>query len=293
MGQSIDVPPPENSSIMMFVVLALAAVAVAEPEADPALFYSGLTHPYTSLTHGIYNPLVYKTPVVHSAVSAPVVAKVAPVTTYAVPKVVDHKIVSTYAGVPVTAHGALPLTYNTQAVAPATQIVTNYKNPVHYTAEATPFGKALGLPKYVAKNGNLEHVVHKREADAEADPALVYTGVAGVHHGVVPTTYAHAINQVVPSTYTHAINPVVTYATKPVVKAVQTHVAPAVVTPAVTYNAHMPTYSNLVSPYYNTHVPYTAGVYKADHAVAATPFGLTHSSNVGLCFNNDGQQVSC
>ena len=86
--------------MFQFVVLALAAVAVAEPEADPSLVYSsvsghysglthpypgltypysglirpysglthsysGLTHPYTAISRGYYNPLVYKTPVEH------------------------------------------------------------------------------------------------------------------------------------------------------------------------------------------------------------------------------------
>ena len=29
------------------------------------------------------------------------------------------------------------------------------------------------------------------------------------------------------------------------------------------------------------------------HAIAATPYGLTHSSNVGLCLNFVGAQVPC
>merc|ERR1712119_255347 len=63
-----------------------------------------------------------------------------------------------------------------------------------------------------------------------------------------------------------------------------------------------------VSPYaYAHHVPHIYGKREAEaqyfgaypyglghHAVAVTPFGgLTHSSNVGLCFNNVGVQVSC
>merc|ERR1711892_28612 len=39
---------------------------------------------------------------------------------------------------------------------------------------------------------------------------------------------------------------------------------------------------------------YGAGVYRGyAHAVAATPYGLTHSSNVGLCHNFVGAQVPC
>merc|ERR1711974_291202 len=184
----------------------------------------------------------------HSVASVPAVTNVAPITTYTAP-VVSHKIA------PVVSHSALPVTsYAAHTVAAPTQVVSNYEAPDHYTAHATPLGKALGVPSYVAKNGELEHVVEKREA--EADPAVVYSGV-------LPTTYSHGV---LPTTYTHGV------------------------VPAVTYNRHVPTYTNI----YNSHVPVSyAGVYNAAPAVAATPLGLTHPSNVGLCFNNEGVQVSC
>merc|ERR1711976_289218 len=54
----------------------------------------------------------------------------------------------------------------------ATHQITNYNNPTQYTAESI---SAFG-PKYIAKNGPVQHVV-KREAEAEADPALVYSNV--------------------------------------------------------------------------------------------------------------------
>merc|ERR1712002_1434479 len=182
----------------------------------------------------------------HSVASVPAVTNVAPITTYTAP-VVSHKvapIVSTYS------HSALPVTsYASRSVAAPTQVVSNYEAPDHYTAHATPLGKALGVPSYVSKNGELEHVVEKREA--EADPAVVYSGV-------LPTTYSHGV---LPTTYTHGV------------------------APAVAYNHHVPTYTNI----YNRHVPVSyAGVYNAAPAVAAT-----HPSNVGLCFNNEGVQVSC
>merc|ERR1712002_825112 len=172
----------------------------------------------------------------HSVASVPAVTNVAPITTYTAP-VVSHKvapIVSTYS------HSALPVTsYASRSVAAPTQVVSNFEAPDHYTAHATPLGKALGVPSYVSKNGELEHVVEKREA--EADPAVVYSGV-------LPTTYSHGV---LPTTYNH----------------------------------HVPTYTNI----YNRHVPVScAGVYNAAPAVAAT-----HPSNVGLCFNNEGVQVSC
>merc|ERR1711997_604291 len=133
MGHFIEKPSQVNSSMKMFIVLFLAAVAFAEPEAeaeaDPAWMYStGL--PYSSLTRGFYNPVVYSKPVVYQK---PVVTNVSPV-------------VSTYAA---------------PAVAAPAQVVTNYKSPLQYTAHSTLLGQTLGLPKYIAKNGPVEHIVNK------------------------------------------------------------------------------------------------------------------------------------
>merc|ERR1712038_1465830 len=256
MGQSIKEPQANpNSSMKMFVVLALAAVAFAEPEADPALLYNS----------PVYSRLgLYRSPVVSNVYTAPVAPAVykTPVV-YKSPVVYKTPVVSTHVAAPVS----------TYSVAAPTQVVTNYNSPAHYTAQATPLGKALGLPQYVAKNGALEHVVQKREAEAEAEPEadpLLYT--AGVH---APVTYTglHA-----------AVAPAVTYTG-----------LNKVVAPAVTYTG----LNKLVSPVtytgLNTAVYPYAGVYGAHHAVvpAATATGYTHSSNVGLCFNNYGVQVSC
>merc|ERR1712033_64095 len=171
MGQSIKEPQAKpNSSMKMFVVLALAAVAFAEPEADPALLYNSpvysrlglyrspvVSNVYTApVAPAVYKtPVVYKSPVVSTHVAAPVVS--APVSTYSVAAPVVRAPVSTYSV-------AAPV--STYSIAAPTQVVTNYNSPAHYTAQATPLGKALGLPQYVAKNGALEHVVQKREAEA-------------------------------------------------------------------------------------------------------------------------------
>merc|ERR1719219_1432659 len=209
----------------MFVVLALAAVAVAEPEADPALVYSslsglthpysGLTHPYTALSHGYYNPLVYKTPGAHivnkreaEADPALFYSGVLPSTYTAGRPLVYNPLTYKLPAAPYAStysQSALPVTsYATQSVAAPTQVVSNYEAPDHYTAHATPLGKALGVPSYVAKNGELEHVVEKREA--EADPAVVYSGVLPTTytHGVLPTTYSHGV---LPTTYSHGVVP--------------------------------------------------------------------------------------
>merc|ERR1712038_1985401 len=212
MGQSIKEPQANpNSSMKMFVVLALAAVAFAEPEADPALLYNSPVYSRLGLyrspvVSNVYTasvaPVVYKTPVVSTHVAAPVVS--APVSTYSVAAPVVRAPVSTYSV-------AAPV--STYSVAAPTQVVTNYNSPAHYTAQATPLGKALGLPQYVAKNGALEHVVHKREAEAEAEPEadpLLYT--AGVHAPVTYTGLNNVVSPVVPYTGLNtAVAPAVTY----------------------------------------------------------------------------------
>merc|ERR1711926_27733 len=222
---SLDSP---TSIMKMFAVLALAAVAFAEPE--PQFVYSGvpvstvynnpLTYsspllrsftPYTT-----YNGL-YRTPVVHSIGKRDADADPATVYTTGVP-------VSTYGAVHhVAGVNNVAAPFSTYFAAPVTHSVTSYNNPSHYTAVSNG---AFG-PKYIAKSHGVEHVVKR---DAEPQVAL-YS---------VPVTYA--ASHVVPATY----------AAGHVVK----------------------------------------GAYDP-HAVAATPFGFTHSANVGVCTNNMGVQVPC
>merc|ERR1719268_168221 len=178
----------------MFVVLAFAAAAVAEPEAnaDPQyLTYSaGVYHPYT--TYGAYPYSTYSAYTPYGAF---------PYNTYnrhhflakreadadADPALVYNTFPYTYSNVaPVVNSVAAPVsTYHTVAspmlrafATTATHQITNYNNPTQYTAESI---SAFG-PKYIAKNGPVQHVV-KREA--EADPALVYSNVVApytTHH---------------------------------------------------------------------------------------------------------------
>merc|ERR1712165_529364 len=242
----IEKPSQVNSSMKMFIVLFLAAVAFAEPEAeaDPAFFYStGL--PYTSLTRGFYNPVVYSEPVVYQKPAVAAVAPVAATAVYTKPAVYTYQKPIVYQK-PV-------VTYAAPAVAAPTQVVTNYKSPVHYTAQSTLFGQSLGLPKYIAKNGPVEHVVNKREAEAEAepeaDPQFFYST------GVLPTTYHTGVVPAVPAvktiaapvTYTHA-------AVTPVVKSVPV-AAPlvkSVVSPVVAKSPLL-TYSTVHNPAVYSH----------------------------------------
>merc|ERR1712080_757335 len=55
MGQSTEDFHLNNSNMKMFVVLALAALAAAEPEADPQLLFGGI--------HGVHTPYTHVAPV--------------------------------------------------------------------------------------------------------------------------------------------------------------------------------------------------------------------------------------
>merc|ERR1711993_226274 len=309
----IEKPSQVNSSMKMFIVLFLAAVAFAEPEAeaeaDPAWFYSsGL--PYSSLTRGFYNPVV---PGV-APVAAPAVYTKPAVYTYPWQKpVVYQKPV-------VTNVSPVVSTYAAPAVSAPAQVVTNYKSPLQYTAHSTLLGQTLGLPKYIAKNGPVEHIVNKREAEAEAEPEadpqfLLSTGALPLSTGVLPTTLHASVLPAVPAVpavkSVHVASPLVkSVVTAPLAKSVVT--APLVksvpvVSPwAISQKSVVtaPLVKSVVSPWATAPLvksvataplvksvatPWATGL----NNVAITPFGATHPSNVGLCLNWQGQQVPC
>merc|ERR1711921_46768 len=112
------------------------------------------------------------------------------------------------------------------------------------------------------------------------DVAGVITGVKHVNHDIVGaiTGVRHAAVGMFPHA-THGVNGLGVY-TAGVIPT--TYVAPQ----------HVATHSAFgggVIP----HVYGAVGVHGLGHAVAHTPAGITHSSNVGLCFNNVGVSVAC
>merc|ERR1712121_78316 len=154
--------------------------AEAEPEADAqfiSTYAAGLP-----LTNTYAAPISTYTTAAHVAT---------PVSTYAAQVAAP---MSTYT---TAAHIAAPVTttYAAQAayVAPS-HTLTSYNNPQHYTAVSNGvFG-----PKYIAKNGAVQHIV-KREAEAEAqwlNPSYYNTAA------VVPSVYNTAA--VAPSVYNTA-----------------------------------------------------------------------------------------
>merc|ERR1711970_1246921 len=242
MGQS-SLESPACLIMKMFVVLALAAVTVAEPEADPQVFLSGAyssplvrnlapvtyTRPVSGYTYSSYSPYVAYNPSYHPIVKRDADAEAEPalvyhagvtgypVNTYSALSSMVSPV--TYTGVPTVYSGVhsaavAPVAY--KAVAPVTHKIPNYNSPSHYTAESYGvFG-----PKYIAKNHGVEHVV-KREAEAEpeADPAIVYhAGVTGyqthpvntystLNTVVSPFTYTTGSSVVAPVSYSHAVSP--------------------------------------------------------------------------------------
>jgi hypothetical protein len=367
----------------MFVVLALAVLAAAEPEADPQLLVSGI--------HGVHPPYTHVAPV--STYSSPLLKTLVPAVKSIVPAVkavvpavktvASTPVVSTYGstygvGYPMTygantiipavktvaatplvstyntAYGAgYPLTYGAHAygvIAAPKAVITNYQDSEHYTAEATPLGKALGEPSYVAKNGEVVHKVEKREAEADAalfysglhTPSVYSTGINSVYNRAVvsPYTYGSSLyRNVLPAVsyrspcigchpaLSHMIHkreaeadPALVYsglthtpytgistaAVNPIVYSGLTHTPftginsvynTAAVNPVV-YSGLTHTPFTRINSVYNTAainpVVYNAGVVKAqDHGVAVTPFGAVHSSHVGKCLNNEGVEVSC
>merc|ERR1711887_511667 len=243
----------------MFVVLALVAAAAAEPEADPALVY-------TTGLHGLHAPLTYAAglPLAHHTYAGvPVVGVKSAVVKSVVEKPADVKVETTpitYT-VPAVHH---PVVYNTAvhhpvvynaAVAPVVAPIASHTITNYNNPEQyTAVSNGVFGPSYVAKNGPVEHIV-KREA--EADPALLYSTYGYPTYAGVYGAGVYGLNHAgvyrYPASYVAGVP---TVAGPPAVVA-----SPLVKTP--------------------------------DHAVAATAFGYTHSSNVGICTNVNGVQVPC
>merc|ERR1711892_554684 len=211
----------------MFVVLALAAAAVAEPEAAADAQYVSAYGNYGAYSAYPYTHNLPLTTYNHAA---------APLTSYAaspLTRTVAFPAVRTVAA-PLTAYN-----YN-HVVAPVVRAlpshtVTIYNSPTHYTAVSN----GVYGPSYVAKNGAVQHVV-KREADAEADPAFVYNTVPtyATSNVVAPLASTYAVASPLTTTYNHIASPLTTYS----------HVAAPLTT---TYNhvaSPLTTYNHVAAP---------------------------------------------
>jgi len=237
----------------------LIAKREADAEADPALVYNNIPYTYSNVApvvSSVVSPVTtYNTVAAIAPVVSPVV-KTVPVSTY---KTVASPVASVAVANPISTYHRVAASPLLRAFATtATHQITNYNNPTQYTAESI---SAFG-PKYIAKNGPVQHVV-KREA--EADPTLVYSNV------LAPYTTHHTSAVAAPMIY----------------NSVSGH---NVVATPVTFN----TAHNVVMPVTRSNIVATTPLASnGAHAVAATYNGWTHSSNVGVCTNFNGVQVPC
>merc|ERR1712127_1005402 len=223
--------------------------AEADAEADPQyLTYGVNTLPYSAVNTLPYNHVAPARTYTNVA-PARTYTNVAPAHTYSHAAPVAYT--NTVQTLPATyTHSPLASTYAASPLVralyqPATHAVTSYNSPTHYTAVST----AAHGPSYVARNGVVQHVVAKREAE--------------------PLTYINSLPYT--QAYTQA------YAT-PVVNSVYSHipstyaVAPATHTVAHTAYAVAPTAYSVASPL----------VHNGAHGVVATSTGAVHSSHVGI-----------
>merc|ERR1712198_771131 len=261
MGQSSLDSPYIGFNMKMFVVLALAAVAFAEPEADPQVVVSG--SPVST---------VYNTPVTYSAVNAVSSPLLRAFTPY-----------STFNGLYNTGlyNGLYSGVYGSRLVHTIAKRDADADPAVVYTS---------GLP--VTTYGAVSHVAPVTSYSA-VSPVATYTAVNNV---VKPVATYSAVNNVVnPVVSYSAVNPVVTpvstYAAVPATHSVTSYNNPSHYT-AVTNGVFGPKYiaknhgvehvvKRSAEPFvYSTfgHYPVAGHVVKgayAPHAVAATPFGYT------------------
>jgi len=280
--------PRQSDNMKLIAVLALAAVAFAEPEADPkadpwlTYGYAGYGLPYAGVyggyrTYGAY-PYSYGYYGKRSAEAEPE-AEADPALLYGSYGYAGYPYAGVY-GAGYRTYGAYPYSY-------------------------AYYGKRSA----------------EAEPEAEADPALLYTSsvAGGLVSPVVSSLYTHPVASVAAplTTYTHAVAaPVVKSVVaapavaKTVVSSPVTYTVPHVAYPGVIYGkrsaeaeadpalvysgvAHPLTYTHHVAQPVTYTVPVTT-VHKAPaHGVAATYAGLVHSSHVGVCLNNVGVQVPC
>merc|ERR1712179_402849 len=154
------------------------------------------------------------------------------------------------------------------------------------------------------------------EADAKADPALLYgaygyglpyAGVYGGYrtygaYGAYPYSYGYYGKRSADAE--PEADPALLYTTSNVVSPLTTaytHVAAPLTTAytgvpqvAYTHSVAAPVVKTVVPQVATYPVPAVSTVHKAPaHGVAATYAGLVHSSHVGVCLNNVGVQVPC
>merc|ERR1711971_906977 len=297
--------PRQSDNMKLFAVLALAAVAFAEPEAganaeaDPALLYGtyGYGVPYAG-TYGAYGAYSAYRPYAYGGYY----------------------------------YGKRSAEAEPKAEADPALLYSAYGYGLPYAGDYGAYGRYRTYGAYPYAYGGYSYGKRSAEAEpeAEAAPAVLYSTASiasplttAYTAGVAPltTAYTHAV--AAPLAYTHAIAPVATTVAKTVVPTVAQYTVPSVYSgvyggypavygkrsadaeadPALVYTAGVAPLTTaytagvapyVAAPYAHYAVVPVATVAKAPaHGVAATYAGLVHSSHVGVCLNNVGVQVPC
>jgi len=287
------------------VVLALAGLAMAEPEAKADPYY-----PYSPFgSHGYYLPSYL-----------PSASALGPYHGYSYGKrdaeaeaEADPQLLinnfglhpSTYGGVYNTlpVHSVNPLVYNTALKTPV--VGTVYNTALKTPVVGTVYNTALKTPVV----GTVYNTALKTPVVGTVYNTALKTPVVGTVYNtalktpVVGTVYNTALHT---PTLLNAF-PTLKTLTTPVVSSINKREAEA--DPALVYTNTLPLATGLHHPYlYNSVVPkvhtplvpkvYTTAVQTPlvktlDNAVVPTLGGYIHSSHVGVCTNNLGVQVPC
>merc|ERR1719471_261428 len=299
------------TNMKMFVVLALAAMAMAEPEADPQLLYTAGVHtPVTSINNV---PVVNTVPHVYTTgVHAPTVGVVGS-TVYSHPTVYYGKRDAEAEPEADAYYGyygyARPYAYGYRSYGyPAYGYYGKRSADAEPEADADAFYGVYGYSAYrpyaysayrpYAYTTRWGYGKRSADAEAEADPALVYTSAVPAVHSVVSSPLVSALTPAAtlktvhtPVTYTHAVAaPAVTYAG---VHTVHTPVVHSVVGTHAVVGSPLVHHTYAVPTVAKTVVPAVTVAKAADHGVVGTYAGLVHSSHAGICLNNVGVQVPC
>merc|ERR1712073_140355 len=220
MGDSRQLPDQPSLTMKLLVVLALAGLAMAEPEADPAVVYPNFGYGYA-------RPAVYQAQGVY------------PYSTYLPSNYynyygkrdaeADPQLLLQHTLTPYTTYKtsvAKPVVYNSALHTP---VVSSVYPGVYSTAVQTPLVNTFPTLKTYASSPVVS-TVSKREAEAEADP-LVYTNTPLVYNAAAHTPLVYNAAVHTPTVYNAAVHTPTVYKTvvnTPLVKTPENAVVPTV-----------------------------------------------------------------
>merc|ERR1712156_779845 len=209
MGDSRQLPDQPSLTMKFLVVLALAGLAMAEPEADPAVVYPNFGYGYA-------RPAVYQAQGVY------------PYSTYLPTNYnfygkrdaeADPQLLLQHTLTPYTTYKtsvAKPVVYSTALHTP---VVSSVYPGVYSTAVHSPLVNTFPTLKTYASSPVVS-TVSKREAEAEADP-LVYTNTPLVYNAAAHTSLVYNAAVHTPTVYKTVVN-------TPLVKTPENAVVPTV-----------------------------------------------------------------